>query len=536
MMKEYKKFKLYWGDFHTNIHGKDLFYPPLTYKRLRKIMKAAESHLDFFPIAYYPFKWYRKKGFIIESCGSKDRFLKDWKLIQKVVAEFNKPGKFVTFLGYEWHGNRRIYGDHNVYYLKDYETLDGSEDIRKLYENLRRTTAIVIPHHTGYKVGERGKDWNFYDENLSPFVEIYSSHGSSEGFNSPLSLDNNLRMGPRVTGGTVQEGLNRGYKFGIIASGDNHRDFPGEWGNGLAAVFAHELTREALWDAFKKRRVYGVTGDRIKLYFTINGHIMGESFEENRPININVEVEGSYAIDRVEIIKNGRVFYTYCHSGKWDFPKNMGNNVVRAKIRLQCGWGPGPPYRFKEYKKKVWKGSLQLSNGKIISIEPCFTYFGQQIKQTSFKSCEFIFTNQPNVPLKHLLPHHHRINFQGAIIELETHMDDKILLNVNSLKITFTLEEALNSEMVIALTKEAKATIHKQFGLRPNEIENPDIYWHNAWKMKIYRAIPFEGYHAKFKCVDENLNVGEENYYYVRVTQLNCQMAWSSPIWVKVNQ
>jgi hypothetical protein len=51
-------------------------------------------------------------------------------------------------------------------------------------------------------------------------------------------------------------------------------------------------------------------------------------------------------------------------------------------------------------------------------------------------------------------------------------MDDKILLNVNSLKITFTLKEALNSERVIALTKEVKATIYKQFCLRPNEIEN----------------------------------------------------------------
>jgi hypothetical protein len=54
--------------------------------------------------------------------------------------------------------------------------------------------------------------------------------------------------------------------------------------------------------------------------------------------------------------------------------------------------------------------------------------------------------------------------------------------------------------------------------------------------MKIYRAIPFEGYHVKFKCIDENLSVGEENYYYVRVTQLNGQMAWSSPIWVRINQ
>ena len=35
-------------------------------------------------------------------------------------------------------------------------------------------------------------------------------------------------MGPQVSGGTIRDGLDQGRKFGIIASGDNHRDYPGE--------------------------------------------------------------------------------------------------------------------------------------------------------------------------------------------------------------------------------------------------------------------------------------------------------------------
>lgn len=143
-MKEYEEFRLFWGDSHTNIHGEDLNHPPLSRERLRRTMKAAEEHLDFFSIAYYPFEWYRKKGFLIESWGPRERFLEDWKLVQEAVAKANQPGKFVTFLGYEWHGNRRKYGDHNVYYLRDYEPLDGSETLPELYENLRKTEAIVI--------------------------------------------------------------------------------------------------------------------------------------------------------------------------------------------------------------------------------------------------------------------------------------------------------------------------------------------------------------------------------------------------------
>jgi len=337
-------------------------------------------------------------------------------------------------------------------------------------------------------------------------------------------------MGPGVSGGTVQDGLNRGYKFGIIASGDNHNDYPGVWGNGLMAVFAEDLTRESLWEAFKKRRVYGVTGDRIQLYFSINGHIMGEVFDSEEAANISVEVIGSHAIDRVEIIRNGSLFSTYCHSGKWNIPEE--NRIVKAKLRIRCGWGPTRTYGFKKIEPKVWKGSLTLSDGKIVTIEPCFTYFGQSVKQVSEKKCNFIFTCQPRDPLDPLLAQHHRLNFQGAIFEIEARLESLITIKAESVNLSFSLEDALKHERVIALVEESKLRILDQFGLYPEDVENPDVYWHNAWKMKIYRAIPYEGYHVKFSCIDEDPDEGE-NYYYVRVTQLNGQTAWSSPIWMR---
>src|SRR5207248_2879957 len=44
---------------------------------------------------------------------------------------------------------------------------------------------------------------------------------------------------------------------------------------GLVAAYADELTRRSLWDAFKAKRVYGVTGDRISLALSVDGHRMG---------------------------------------------------------------------------------------------------------------------------------------------------------------------------------------------------------------------------------------------------------------------
>ncbi|MCD6465250.1 DUF3604 domain-containing protein [Candidatus Bathyarchaeota archaeon] len=526
----YRGYSIFWGDTHTNVHGEDMYYPPLTMERLRRIINAAREHLDFFAIAYYPFIWYSINGLIIESYKHRKRFDEEWKLVQKAIKEANEPGKFVTFLGYEWHS--RKYGDHNVYYLRDDGPLDFSETLEELYENLRRNDGIAIPHHTGYQVGERGKNWDFHDEELSPMAEIYSSHGSSESIDAPIPLYSNLSMGPGTSGGMLQDGLNRGRKFGIIASGDNHNDFPGVWGNGLAAVFAKELTRKALWEAMKKRRVYGVTGDRIKLYFSINGHIMGEAFESDKPINIGIEVTGSDAIDRVQIIRDGRVIYTYSHAEKWAIPK--GEEVVRAKIRVQAGWGPASRYGLKNLKSREMRGTFSVSSGEIVSVEPCFTYFGQKIELLNPQKCCFKFTVQPRRrSLASVIAQHHRVGVQGAVFEVEMPLKGMISIRVDGKTIDFTLSEALEEERIIAFREEAEKLIFEQFGLKPDNIENHDTFWHNAWKLKISRAIPFEGYHASISYLDESVQKGG-HYYYVRAMQSNGQMAWSSPIWVKV--
>ncbi len=511
-----KRYNLYWGDMHTNISPKRV-------GMLRKILRAARKHLDFMAVTYYPFIWYTKNGLKIESCGHRARFDEDWKTVQRIVAEENSPGEFVTFLGYEWHGDRRRYGDHNVYYLNDYSPLDSSETLPQLYENLRRTKGIAIPHHTGYQVGERGKDWNFYDEDLSPFVEIYSAHGSSEGCDTPIPMESNMDMGPRVSGGTVQDGLKRGYRIGIIASGDN-RDFPGVWGNGLAAVYAEQLTRESIWEAFINRRVYGVTGDRIKLNFYVDGHMMGEIFKtKNEEVEIEVDVTGSHAIDRIEIIKNGTVAYTYCHSGRWRIPDT--SDPIRAKLRIECGWGPNGIFGFKKAKPKVWNGTLEVEEGRIVSLEPCFTDFGQEIKSLSNDRCEWILTTKPRVSGGG------RTATQGLIFEIEAAPQSIVRIKVKpQIEVEFTLKEAMETSRVIALLDEAERTIYEEFSLSPEDVENKDTFWHNAFKMKIHKAIPREGYKANLKFRDR-LEDGR-CYYYVRVSQLNRQMAWSSPIWI----
>ena len=73
-------------------------------------------------------------------------------------------------------------------------------------------------------------------------------------------------MGPRTGGTSVFDGLKKGKKVGIIASGDNHV-VAAQYGHGFAGVLAENNTPESIWDAILKRRVYGMTSGRVELIY-----------------------------------------------------------------------------------------------------------------------------------------------------------------------------------------------------------------------------------------------------------------------------
>ena len=55
-------------------------------------------------------------GLVVETVGQRADFLPAWERIGQLVGTYSEPGRFVVFPGYEWHGFRTRYGDHNVIY------------------------------------------------------------------------------------------------------------------------------------------------------------------------------------------------------------------------------------------------------------------------------------------------------------------------------------------------------------------------------------------------------------------------------------
>jgi len=508
-------YNLYWGDSHTNLHPRHL-------DGIDRSVESAKEMLDFWPIAYYPQETEEApNGLAVEDWLPQDQLDREWALICDTAAANNAPGEFVAFAGYEWQGNATS-GDHNVFYLHDHQPLLKSDTLAELYQEIRSRgiQAIAIPHHTAYMVGVRAKDWSVHDGELSPFAEIFSCHGCSESDEEWLGLRRNRHMGPGVSGGTIEDGLAAGNRFGIICSGDSHAGFAGVYGHGLMACYAEALTRESLWEAFSARRVYGVTADRIALTFMVNDAWMGEAIEARGPVQCAATVRGGDAVDRIELIRNNRVIATHCHNGAWDVP--TGPERIRCKLRIEAGWGGDRKIK-PDAKPRQWEGRLEVPEGAIVSVEKCWRNAGQRVEEPGRSSCAFAFTTGvPGVGTH---------GTQSNVFEIEARPSDRVILTIEGKRADMTLHEAMSRSRIIHYMDEAEAYIQQRFGVDPKALPRPDRIYYTGHKVKVHRAIPEDGLTASLVHEDPDPPDGE-SHYRVRVSQRNGNMAWSSPVWV----
>ena len=271
--------RVFWGDMHTHSNLSDGDYadvgPEDVYAYGRDI-----ARLDFQTVSDHDYR----------------RAIPDWKwpLHIAAAATFYEPGRFVSFLGYEWSGEDVRFSDvishKNVYLRGDTGTIYSAFDPRyntpeKLWAALRSDPGVgetmTIPHHTVRKVelseedpwyGGAGTDWRYHDEEMQPLTEVYSRWGSSEfdGSGNPRPVRNTRGSG------SAQYALGLGYRLGLIASGDIHDGTPGVSGlavrwsinaypTGLVAALAPTLAREDVFDALYTRRCYGTSGGRRML-------------------------------------------------------------------------------------------------------------------------------------------------------------------------------------------------------------------------------------------------------------------------------
>jgi hypothetical protein len=232
-----------------------------------------------------------------------------WELYRQAAQKYDKPGKYVPFLGFEWTHLEPDGGDRNVIFKQlDVPQPDPSWPIDKLHKYCSDRDILMTPH-----VGGSVATPIYHSPQSEKFVEMVSGHGNFEWF--------------------AQSYLQKGYKTGLAGGSDGHKATPGHprsvgmeggrfvftlrkrdsgfVGGPIFAVQADQLTRNSLWEGFNKKRVYATTGARAIVDFKINDQPMGSELKANSAINIKTTINGTAKIERVDIIRNDKTLKTF---------------------------------------------------------------------------------------------------------------------------------------------------------------------------------------------------------------------------------
>ena len=408
-----------------------------------------------------------------------------WADVQAHVKKFHEPGKFVTFLGYEWSGNTPVGGDYNIYFLHDDETIyrsshwqidllanDGTDrstlpDLWKQYQG--RSDVMAIPH-----VGGRYGNLDLLDPSLVSVLEIHSHHGTFEWM--------------------LEDALKKGLQLGVIAASDDHTCRPGlsyptrptsngavgfDVMGGYTGIYAEELTREAIWDAYHKRHTYATSGERIFLQVKCGTHMMGDKFQCKGAPVIDVQVVGTDEIMDVEIKRGADTIYSY----------EANQPIMDGKVKVQ--WS-GVRVRSRN-KKTVWDGNLAVKNGSIKSVAKyAFDQPDEDVSQISNQLVTWKSATSGDI--------------DGFVMDLIYEEDTELLFSSPAGCFHATMKDVKKR----SLTKEVGGVNQKiTFGLA--------------------RECNEKAVNVQF--TDKEYQKGV-NAYWVKVTQKDGHMAWSSPMYI----
>lgn len=303
-----------------------------------------------------------------------------WAELNAVSAEFDVPGRFVFIPGYEWSGNTALGGDRNVLFLREGETIhrsshalvgdlaDADRDaftVDALFDKLRGRDALVMAHVGGRYADIAGRG---HDRLLQRQVEVHSDWGTFEWL--------------------AEDAFRAGYRVGIVANSDGHKgrhgashpgaSLFGAYG-GLTCLLAPELSRAAVFQAFRRRKHYCTTGMRLFLDARVElteeaalheddplagggpvartrqgmmGDILAGAPQD---VEFTLEVSAAAPIERIEIRDGLRVLETWRPYAAQDLGR-----------RIRFLW-EGAEYRGRG-RQCVWDGEARLSGNRFTAM------------------------------------------------------------------------------------------------------------------------------------------------------------------------
>ena len=409
-----------------------------------------------------------------------------WDLTRTETENFHEPGRFVTFLGCEWSAPTADGGDRNVFYRHDEPRLrrsdrffqeddpDPEPDLttaEPFLEAMRHEPVLINMH-----VGGRPTNLDWHAPEIERLAEIHSTHGTSEWF--------------------IKDALRRGYRFGITAGTDGITGQPGAchpgWRNnrnvrsGLTAVHAEDLTRAGIWEALTARRCYATSGERIGLWFEVDGQPMGSEVTTADDPLATIEVEGTAPLESVELLCDD---VEIC---QWRLASPSSSANGRHRLRLL--WQGTAQRGTARAQRVTWDGALNLDGGTIHAVEAVNFHGGEDRVDQPNDTC----VTWRNATAG---------NRAGLLLEVEG--DEHTVCSFDSLPVQFSFP----------LAHVLKAPLARDAGGLNCQVTIGPVPDNDA---PTRASLTFRDHETRSRT----------HAYWVRVTQVDQAQAWSSPVYV----
>ena len=306
--------------------------------------------------------------------------------------------------------------------------------------------------------------------------------------------------------------------------GDDHFSHPGYSApflyaytqrSGLSAVQAPEKTSNAIFDAMRARRTYATTGQRIILDLNLNGSPMGSRTQFAPARRIQGKVMGTAPIDKVTLVKNGQDIETR------DFLTATSGGGRRVEVVF---WSQSDPKtRGNPRSWGRWDGTLQIKGADLVSL------FAPSIRNRVLQSVSVSSDNPREIDFVLMT----RGSEKSIILELRSvtpntaiEVDVKLAPDPVAAFYRRLTDQGYTSLGILSLPGCARFRF-RDLKAGKTTRSFSDGSFHDSITLRRIRSDAPLDQEFEFTDTDHPL---PGDHYYVRATQLDDGVAWSSPL------